>query len=238
VAHSQGGSREAQEEIWEKSKRELLVQGSGMTHWTWHIFSRGTCDDGSAVAVKEHLAFHKSVDAWRSYHDNFLPTDLGWWGFLQDAPDYPATTPDEVEYYAVRMLALDSAVSLETNLNALKANGRTEEMLKLLGKYEQLRLSGAMPKAVREQLAKGDWHMTRRGEFHPIRYDAQRVAIPGEITLKNDFTEQPLKFRLQVAPALAPVGDPSNIPLLRAEPPVEIQRPNLCRTSSSNRLAS
>src|ERR1035437_10508952 len=135
-----------QAQIWERSKRELMVQGSGMTDWTWHIFSRGTCDDYAAVAVKEYLDYHKIADAWRSYHDNFLPAELGWVGFLEDTPDHPATTPDQVEYYAVRMLALDSAVSLETNLNALKANGRTEEMLKVLGEYEQLRLSGAVPK--------------------------------------------------------------------------------------------
>lgn len=215
-----------QTQIWERSKRELLVQGSGMTHWTWHIFTRATCDDYSAVAVKEYLDYHKIADVWRANHNNFLPVELGWWGFLEDVPDHPATRPDEVEYYAVRMLALDTPVSLETTLSALKANGRTEEMLKLLAGYEQLRLSGAVPKAVRERLATGEWHMTQRGEFHPIRYDAQRVAIPGEIALKNEFGEQPLKFRLQVAPALAKIGDPSNITLLRAEPPVEIQPPD------------
>ena len=129
-----------QSQIWERSKRDLLVEGSGTTHWTWHIFSRGTCDDYAAVAVKQYLDYHKIGDSWRFYHNNFLPAELGWLGFLQDAPDHPATTPDELEYYAVRMLALDSPVSLETSLSALKANGRTEEMLKLLGEYEQLRL--------------------------------------------------------------------------------------------------
>ena len=213
-------------QIWERSKRDLLVQGSGMTDWTWHIFSRGTCDDYSAVAVKQYLDYHKIADSRRFYHDNFLPAELGWLGFLQDTPDHPATTPDELEYYAVRMLALDSAVSLETNLSALKANGRSEEMLKLLGEYEQLRLSGAVPKAVRQQLAQGEWHMTRRGEFHPIRYDAQRVATPGEITLKNEFEEQPLKFRLQVTPELAAPGDPANITLLHSQPPVEVRPPS------------
>jgi hypothetical protein len=215
-----------QMQIWEKAKRELLVQGSGMTDWTWHIFARGTCDDYAAVAVKAYLDYHKIAGGWRSYHNYFLPADLGWSGFLEDAPDHPATTPDEVEYYAVRMLALDSAGSLETNMSALKANGRSEEMLKLLGGYEQLRLSGAVPQGVREQLAAGEWHMTRPGEFHPIRYDAQRVVIPGEITLKNDFEAQPLKFRLQVAPTLAAIGDPANISLFRAEPPVEIPPPD------------
>jgi hypothetical protein len=215
-----------QMQIWEKSKRELLVQGSGTTPWTWHIFSRGNCDDYSTVAVKEYLDYHKIADSWRYYHNNFLPTDLGWWGFLQDTPDHLATTPDEVEYYATRMLALDSAVSLETNLNALKSNGRTEEMLKLLGEYEQLRLGNAVPKGVRQQLATGDWHMTRPGEFHPIRYDAERAAVPGEIALSNEFADQPLKFRLRVVPSLSAPGNPANITLLRAEPPVELGSPD------------
>jgi len=214
-----------QTQIWQRSRRDLLVQGSGITNWSWHIFTRGTCDDYAAVAVKEYLDYHKIADAWRFYHNNFLPAELGWVGFLQDAPDHPATSPDELEYYAVRMLALDSAGSLETTMSALRANGRTEEMLKLLGEYEQVRLSGTLSKTVREQLAQGEWHMTPRGEFHPIRYDAQRIAVPGEITSKNGFEEQTLKFRLQVAPELAKAGDRANIPLLRGEPSVEVRPP-------------
>jgi hypothetical protein len=213
-----------QSQIWERSRRDLLVQGSGTTQWTWHIFSRGTCDDYAAVAVKQYLDYHK-IDSWRFYHNNFLPAELGWLGFLQDAPDHPATTPDELEYYAVRMLALGSAVSLETSLSALQANGRTEEMLKLLGEYEQLRLSGSVPETVREQLAHGEWHMTANREFHPIRYEVQRIAIPGEVTVTDKYEEQPLKFRLQVTPELAATGDPANIPLLRNQSPVEIQQP-------------
>jgi hypothetical protein len=106
--------------IWGRSTRQLLVQGSGVTQWTWHFFSRLTCDDYAAVAVKQYLDYHKIAYTWRSYHNNFMPAELGWVGFLADAPDHPATTPDEVEYYAVRMLALDSAASLETNSGCLE----------------------------------------------------------------------------------------------------------------------
>ncbi len=214
-----------QSQIWERSRRDLLVQGSGTTQWSWHIFSRGTCDDYAAAAVKQDLDYHKIADSWRFYRNNFLPAELGWLGFLQDAPDHSATTPDELEYYAVRMLALDSGVSLETSLAALQANGRTEEMLKLLGEYEQVRLSGSVPKTVREQLAQGEWHMTGNKEFHPIRYDAQRISIPGVATVTDTYEEQPLKFRLQVTPELAASGDPANITLLRSQSPVEIRPP-------------
>jgi hypothetical protein len=214
--------------VYDRIKRDVLVQGSGGTPWTWHIFARGCCDDFAAVAPKQYLDLHKIADSWRSYTDSFMPAELGWWGFLEDTPDNPATSPDEVEYYAVRMLALDAPVSLETNLSALKRNGRTEELLKLLGNYERLRLAGGVPAALREKLRRGEWHMSREGgkpAFRPIRYDTQRVALPGEARAVNPFAAQPLRFRLQAVPALAPVGERANQVLLRSNPPLELQVP-------------
>jgi len=210
-----------QDDVCRRVTRELLVQGSGGTAWTWHWFARGCCDDFAAIAPKQYLDYHKIADSWTYYTQSFVPADLGWWGFLADEPGHPATMPDEVEYYAVRMLALDTPVSLETNLAALKRNGRTEEMLKLLGGYEQLRLDGTVPKTVRDKLRMGEWHLTRDGSkpaFSLIRYDVQRVTVPGELTVTNAFGAQPLKFRLQAVPALAPAGDKANLILLHAEP--------------------
>ena len=211
--------------VWKRVKRDLLVQGSGITHWTWHIFSRGTCDDFAAVAPKPYLDYHKIADEWQYYTRSFMPAELGWWGFLASAPSHLATTPDEVEYHAVRMLALNSPVSLETSLAALKANGRTDEMLRLLGEYEQLRLSDAVPLTVRDKLRSGEWHLNKkdgRHEFQPIRYDAQRVDVPGEVRVKNEFGPQKLKFRLQAVPRLTKVGDRSNITLFHADPPLAL----------------
>jgi len=217
-----------QDDVCRRVTRELLVQGSGGTAWTWHWFARGTCDDFAAIAPKQYLDYHKIADSWTYYQQSFLPADLGWWGFLADEPSHPATMPDEVEYYAVRMLALDTPVSLETNLAALKRNGRTEEMLKLLGEYEQLRLDGTVPKAVRDKLRTGEWHLTRDGpklSLSPIRYDVQRVTMPGELTVANTFGRQPLKFRLQAVPTLAPAGDKANLILLHAEPAAVLDLP-------------
>jgi hypothetical protein len=214
-----------QAQIWQRSRRDLLMQGSGATNWTWHLFARGTCDDTAAVAVKQYLDYHKIADDWTLYHNSFVPVDLGWVAILNHTADHPATTPDELEYHAVRMLALDSPVGFQADQAQLKANGRTEEMLKLLGVYEQLRLSGAVPNSVRKQLAQGEWHMTAPGEFHPIRYEAQRLSIPAKVTVQNGFDEQPLKFRLQATPSLATIGDSANIRLLQSEAPIEIQPP-------------
>ena len=214
-----------QMKVWQRSKRDLLMQGSGATNWTWHLFARGTCEDYASVAVKQYLDLEKIDVALQAYRKSFVPAELGWWGFLSSTPDHPATTPDEVEYYAVRMLALDLPVSLETNLNALKANGRSEEMLKMLGEYEQLRLSGAVPKAVRDQLTTGEWHMTRPGEFHPIRYTPLQITVPGEVSFTNQFGDQPLKFRLQTTSNLAAQGASGNISLLPNRSILEVPPP-------------
>ena len=214
--------------VYNRVKRDLLVQGSGGTPWTWHIFARGNCDDFAAVAPKQYLDYHKIGDSWEHHARSFMPAELGWWGFLDDAPHHPATSPDEVEYYAVRMLALDTPVSLETNLAALKRNGRTEELLRLLGEYERLRLSGAVPAAIRAKLRQGEWHITHAGAkpaFHPIRYDVQRVTAPGSAAMLNRFAPQAIKFRLQAVPSLAPVGDKSNVVLLQSDPAIELKLP-------------
>jgi hypothetical protein len=232
-----------QDDVCRRVTRELLVQGSGATAWTWHWFARGNCDDFASLAPQQYLDHHKIADSWAHHRQSFMPAELGWWGFLADEPSHPATRPDEVEYYAVRMLALDTPVSLETNLAALRRNGRTEEMLSLLGRYEQLRLGGALPRVegvppsnrgleardtMRQRLRTGEWHLVHEGDepaFAPIRYDVQPVDLPGELRVTNPFGAQPLKFRLQAAPVLASVGDETNIVLLHAEPAAELSLP-------------
>jgi hypothetical protein len=217
-----------QDDVCRRVTRELLVQGSGGTAWTWHWFSRGACDDFAAVAPKQYLDYHKIADSWTSYTQNFMPAELGWWGFLADEPSHPATMPDEVEYYAVRMLALDTPVSLETNLAALQRNGRTQQILPRLGECERLRLGGTVPKAVREKLRTGEWHLARvndRPAFLPIRYDTRRVMVPGALSVTNPFGTQPVRLRLQAVPTLAAAGDPANRVLLNAEPARELSLP-------------
>jgi len=212
--------------IWARSKRELLAQGSGPTQWTWHFFSRGACDDAAAVAVKPFLDSHKIAVARKSYQDDFLPSELGWWGILADAPDHHATTPDEAEYYGMRMLALNLPISIETSMAALESNGRSTEILSILGRYEQLRRSSSPGDLLRGQLATGEWHMTETGHFEPIRYATQPASLPGQIMVQNGFAGQPFRFRLRMAAPLRDAGDPANVTMFKAEPPLDLKPPD------------
>jgi len=214
--------------IWDRIERDFFVQGSGGTPWTWHIFARGCCDDFAAVAPKQYLDYHKIADSWRHYTNSFMPAELGWWGFLADTPHNPATRPDEVEFYAARMLALDTPVSMETHVSAMEKNGRTEEMLRLLGRWERLRLSGKVPEAVRDRLREGEWHLDEadgKPALRPVQYETHRLAAPAEAAVANRFADQPLAFRLEAAAALAKPGDAANRVLLATATPALLPPP-------------
>lgn len=214
---------ELQASVLAKTKRELRIQGSGFNHWSWHMWTRGTCDDYVAVGTKLYLDYHKIGDVWHAYSENFMPAELGWLGLLADAPDHPATSPDEVELYAARAVALDSPLSIETTLDQLRTNGRVREMFQQLAEYERLRIGNKVSATVRERLTQGEWHLQGHDSevtFSPIRYDSSRLDVPGDLIVKDVPRPQPLKFRLQALPSIAKTGDPSNIILGRSAMPM------------------
>ncbi len=212
-------------DTWKRVNRDLLVEGSGITSWLWHILSRGMSDDYAAIAPKEYLEYHKIPDRLKFYQANFIPTELGWWGFFEHSLQYPATTPDEAEYYAVRMLAYNTPVSIETSLKTLKSNGRSEEMLAMLGKFERFRLQNIVPETVRKSLQTGEWHVIwnrEKPEIRPVKYDSKSLNPDDKILVKNEFNSQVFKFRLQAVPQLAKVGDHANIVLLSPDRPISL----------------
>lgn len=205
---------EQQASVLAKTRRDLRVQGSGFNHWSWHMWTRGTCDDYAAVGTKEYLDYHKIGESWRGYRADFMPAELGWLGLLTDAPDHSATSPDEMELYAVRALALDSPISLETTIEQMRGNGRVREMFRNLGEYERLRIERRVPEDIRNRMTEGEWHLARRNNeiiFSPVRYDSSRLSVPGDLVVKNVPRSQPLNFRLEALPAIADAGDPSNL---------------------------
>jgi hypothetical protein len=218
------GMASQQLDVLARCKRELRLQGSGYNQWLWHLYSPLTCDDYASLVPKKYLDFHKIAESWNAYHANFMPADLGWCALLDDTPSYPATTPDEIEFYAVRMLALDASFSLESRFDAMKKNGRTEEILKMFSRYEQLLLKKSVPPDLLALLRTNEWHLRIDGPrpaFQQVSYLDQRVEQPSQITLTNIFEAQPLHFRFRVMPSLSDLGNPGNLFLFHPAAPLK-----------------
>jgi hypothetical protein len=203
-----------QMDIWKRIDHDFLVQGSGSTSWSWHIWCRNACDDQTVTAVKQYLDFHKIAGYAKYIKDNFVTAELGWWGIWDYAPDHRATTPDEAELPGIRSIAHDVAFFLETNVEKLKTNGRTEEMLQILSQCERLRLSGKVGTEARNKLRSGEWHLVEEGgktEFYPVVYSNHLGSASGTINQTNEFKARPIRFRLEAMPVLSKPGDPANM---------------------------
>ena len=144
--------------IWKRIEKDMLYQGSAMSHWLWHIFSRKTCGDHAAIAVKNYMDYYK-LNIMKNYRANFMPAELGWCGLLAGGLDHPATTLDDIEHYGARMIAYDVPISIQTSLKQLKNNPDSAAILERLKIINELRCSDKLSKPQREQFKTGNWSL-------------------------------------------------------------------------------
>lgn len=206
-----------QEAVLKSVKRDIVVQGSGMTHWTWHWFTRGTCDDFAALAPAAYLDVHKIAQVHADYRRDFLPAELGWWAFLADDPAWPGTTLEDVDAYGARMMAYNSAVSVETTLDQLKANPRTEGLLARLAEWETLRRRPGTLDERRSAMQTGTWTLPG-----PTRVARRTADLPSgkPTSFDNPFGPQRPIVSLKLLPMLERRAATWNqTPLSLASPP-------------------
>ncbi len=196
-----------QDEVLKRVKGDILVQGSGITHWSWHWLTRGTCDDYAALAPAAYLDTHKIADAYAEYRRDFLPAELGWWGLLAGNPAWPATSLADVDAYGARMVAWDSAVGAETTLDQLRSNPQTDSLLARLAQWERVRGGTSVSGALKVAMRKGEWTLPG-----PTRVSHELVVLEATqgATLHNPFEAQTPTIRLEVLPELI-AGQPSLI---------------------------
>ncbi len=122
---------------------DMLLQASSVSHFSWHMLSRHASADGYGD-VKGYL--DKRLPSFSYYSDNLLPLDIGWYTIGAQ------TTPDQVEYICQKALAFGASVSFNLNPWTLAHHPRLEEMVPIIRSYEDLRLAGTVPEAMRAKL--------------------------------------------------------------------------------------
>ena len=124
--------------------KNMLLQGSSYSHYSWHIMSREASADGHGD-LKGYL--DERSGAFDSLHHDMMPLDVGWYyGYDVNS------TPDQYEYILGATIGYDSSMSFQVSCGAAAAHPFTGEILDLIRRYERLRLSGRVPPAMRERL--------------------------------------------------------------------------------------
>ncbi len=124
--------------------KNMLMQASSYSHYSWHLMSRGASADGHGD-LKGYL---DERSAWLdALHRNLMPLDIGWYyGYDVNS------TPDQYEYVLGATIGYDSSMSFQVSCAAAAAHPFTGEILDLIARYEKLRLSGRVSEAMRQRL--------------------------------------------------------------------------------------
>ena len=206
-------------------QRDMLWAHGPVSNWSWHVFARGNTTDFVTRGMVEHFDI-VSVGGGLSNQVNLQPNEFGWFGFFGKEIDRDATRPREVEYAYAKTCAYDCAMSLETNLATLKANGRTAEIFAIMKEWEELKLEHYFSASVLEKIReKGvEFTLDRDGQgkrvarpivYGPEHYSDQLDGVDNRWNFENTFASQPLRLSITSMPTLAAYGKSENKVLFR-----------------------
>lgn len=206
--------------------KNILYQASGTSPYSWHQMARTASADGHDD-LRAYL--EERSGGFKSYFSlNHFPLDIGWY-YAYDKK----ATPDMYEYILTKSIAYDSSISLQTSVAAANAHPFIGEILDMIRIYDDLRLTGRVPKEIREKMEidpvlfglkteeernrildkRCDYHFTERNGqqgFQRIVFDLWHPVDPSEsgeyvfdMTVKNGKSS--VGFDVQVREDQSPV---------------------------------
>ncbi|MBU4198636.1 MAG: hypothetical protein KJ919_01755 [Verrucomicrobia bacterium] len=196
--------------VFELNKRlpkPALMEMSTFHHHLWYVRSRLGAWDHPTRAHKQFIDNH--VAANQDARRIFLPSVLGWWALLfGSGPNEEPTYSDDIEYLCAKALGTDSALALmRIDPGSYADNPGVKRMGNIVGHYERLRLSRAVPETIRARLREPghDFTLVESGEgrwvFRPAHYTKHKIAdadgTDRRWTIENPHAPQPLRLRIE-----------------------------------------
>ncbi|MBI5683853.1 MAG: hypothetical protein HZC54_02110 [Verrucomicrobia bacterium] len=179
--------------------KNMLIQGSSHSHYSWHIHARCASADGHGD-LKGYL--DERTPSFASYYfANLVPLDIGWY-YVYDVQ----ATVDQFEYVLNKSVGYDSSVSLQTSPKHIREHPYIDVIVDLIGAYERLRLSGKVPEETRAKLRvlQRDYRLVRDGRVQALQrviYEPWRsiTALDGKTNVwETVVTEGPCRVGVDI----------------------------------------
>ena len=188
----------------EDIRDHFIADASRTSHYFWHIYTRMNWGEPWYAGFRESQTEYRLKNQ-AYFRRNMMPGMLGWFRMR------PETSVEDIEWMLARSAAFDAGYAFVTSFEALENNGRSDEILALIGMWEEARMAGVFSsdqKARMEDISNefqlevspgGGWILS---QIHPtvVRYHT-RDRQPGEpsgriFSFENLGNEQPLRFIL------------------------------------------
>ncbi len=163
------------------TNKNLFVQASSCSPYSWHLISRSASADGHND-LKAYL--EERSGGFDPHHSDEFYLDVGWY-YAYDRN----ATPDMYEYCLGATLGYDASFSFQTSVDAAYKHPFIWEVLDVIRAYEDLRLSGRFPKELRakfqineklagtKSVAERDALLALRKEYRLERDEAGRESF-------------------------------------------------------------
>ncbi|MBE6695587.1 MAG: hypothetical protein E7587_03960 [Ruminococcaceae bacterium] len=169
----------AQYRVYKKfAKEPLFCEGAAKAHFSWHMITGGNAFDTWTMDVfKEMIAKYPAEEAPRMLND-FTRLNFGWWHF------YPDTMPDIYEYGSKLAAAWNCPTTMACASSTLKKNKRTDDILEVLRRWEDVRSNGFLTEERKAILRNTEQEHTllinEAGEYELAAYDKIENAFGGD----------------------------------------------------------
>lgn len=179
--------------------KNMLIQGSSHSHYSWHIHARCASADGHGD-LKGYLD-ERTPSFTNYYFPNLMPLDIGWY-YVYDVQ----ATVDQFEYVLNKSVGFDSSVSLQTSPKHIREHPYIDVIVDLIGAYERLRLGGKVPEETRAKLRvpQHDYRLVRDGRGQALQrviYEPWRsiTALDGKTNVwETIVTEGPCRVGVDI----------------------------------------
>lgn len=187
-------------------RSHFIADASRTSHYFWHIYTRMNWGEPWYAGFRESQTEYRLKNQ-AYFRRNLMPGMLGWFRMS------PETSVEDIEWMLARSAAFDAGYGFVTSFEALEENGRTDEILRLLGRWEEARMADAFSPAqkMRMESITNEFHLEESGEsgwtlqeIHTsVHRFGNRERQPGEPALRafdfeNPDNGQPLGFILTV----------------------------------------
>lgn len=197
-----------------------VTEASEHGHNSWWLHSRLGAMDSPVWGVKRFVDMHlKRAAAYRKA--DLMEPQMGWWSVLGTQRDFRGQLTDEIEYFAVKNLSIDSPMSVQTVAVSDRfhwVNGRVWELMTLLGWYERMRKARYFSSQTLQRLATPEaefrLRLTSTGQWRFFPMTVSRHRFTGNAPAENGIWEwnnpeagQSLCLRLEALYAAEPASN-------------------------------
>jgi len=185
-------------------RSHFIADASRTSHYFWHIYTRMNWGEPWYAGFRESQTEYRLKNQ-AYFRRNFMPGMLGW--FRMGAE----TSVEDIEWMLARSAAFDAGYGFVTSFEALEENGRTDEILGLLARWEKARMAAVFTPDQKRRMedVANEFHLEEDGDggWALTQIHVARLQVdggerqPGEprfqvVSFENPGPPQPVGFIL------------------------------------------